>query len=210
MGTRRPVSRVLCRSPKRTRRPFLWTAHCWTVLATYPDGSGRRSPVPDRSGTRRPYSVLLQAGLAMPPPSPETRCALTAPFHPYPAPKRQAVCFLWRYPWGRPRRALPAAFSPWSPDFPPSAEANSDRPAVWSAAKVGAAAGGVKPGRPTASPARPGSPPRPGAMRARSPRPRRSGWRRAARWSWRRRRAGAPLPRSRPTPWASRSRRGRR
>ena len=24
----------------RTRRPFLWTAHCWTVLATYPNGSG--------------------------------------------------------------------------------------------------------------------------------------------------------------------------
>ncbi len=42
-----------------------------------------------------------------------------------------AVCFLWRYPWGRPRRALPAAISPWSPDFPrPSCESR-DRPAVW-------------------------------------------------------------------------------
>ena len=42
---RRPVSRVLCRPferPERTRRPFLWTAHCWTVLATYPDASDRR------------------------------------------------------------------------------------------------------------------------------------------------------------------------
>ena len=29
---------------RRTRRSFLWTAHCWTVLATYPDGSGRRRP----------------------------------------------------------------------------------------------------------------------------------------------------------------------
>src|SRR6185312_744622 len=46
--TRRPVSRVLCRPPKQTRRPFLWTAHCWAVLATHPgprsasDGAGRR------------------------------------------------------------------------------------------------------------------------------------------------------------------------
>ncbi len=33
---------------------------------------------------RRPYSVLLQAGLAMPSLLPETRWALTPPFHPYP------------------------------------------------------------------------------------------------------------------------------
>ena len=84
-GTRRPVSRVLCRLLAQTRRPFLWTAPRGTVLATYPDGSGRRGPAPDRSGARRPYSVLLQAGLAMPVPSPVPRCALTAPFHPYPA-----------------------------------------------------------------------------------------------------------------------------
>ena len=32
---------------------------------------------------RRPYSVLLPAGLAMPGTSPPQRCALTAPFHPY-------------------------------------------------------------------------------------------------------------------------------
>src|SRR5919198_1387823 len=31
----------------------------------------------------RPYSVLLPVGFAMPLPLPETRCALTAPFHPY-------------------------------------------------------------------------------------------------------------------------------
>src|SRR5512136_1413652 len=29
-----------------------------------------------------------------------------------------AVCFLWRFPWGRPRRTLSGAVSPWSPDFP--------------------------------------------------------------------------------------------
>jgi len=32
---------------------------------------------------RRPYSVLLPAGLAVPRTSPLGRCALTAPFHPY-------------------------------------------------------------------------------------------------------------------------------
>ena len=31
---------------------------------------------------RRPYSVLLPVGFAVPFPLPETRCALTAPFHP--------------------------------------------------------------------------------------------------------------------------------
>jgi len=32
--------------------------------------------------SRRPYSVLLPVGFAVPPPLPKTRCALTAPFHP--------------------------------------------------------------------------------------------------------------------------------
>src|ERR1700761_5596072 len=34
---------------------------------------------------RGSYLVLLLAGFAMPPLLPETRCALTAPFHPYPS-----------------------------------------------------------------------------------------------------------------------------
>jgi hypothetical protein len=29
--------------------------------------------------------------------------------------------FLWHFPWGRPRRALPGTVFPWSPDFPPPA-----------------------------------------------------------------------------------------
>ncbi len=47
---------------------------------------------------RGSYSVLLPAGFTVPFPLPETRCALTAPFHPYPFPKKQAVCFLWHFP----------------------------------------------------------------------------------------------------------------
>ena len=50
---------------------------------------------------------------------PATRCALTAPFHPYQRDKPAAVGFLWHFPWGRPRRPLAATLSPWSPDFPP-------------------------------------------------------------------------------------------
>ena len=33
---------------------------------------------------------------------------------------RKAVCFLWHFPWGRPRRPLAATVFPWSPDFPPA------------------------------------------------------------------------------------------
>ena len=39
---------------------------------------------------------------------------------PLPAARRRAVCFLWHFPWGRPRRALPGTVFPWSPDFPPA------------------------------------------------------------------------------------------
>jgi len=46
-----------------------------------------------------------------------------------------AVYFLWHFPWGRPRRALPGTVPPWSPDFPPSsrylARAESGHPTVW-------------------------------------------------------------------------------
>ncbi len=33
-------------------------------------------------------------------------------------PSEPAVCFLWHYPWGRPRRVLPGTVPPWSPDLP--------------------------------------------------------------------------------------------
>jgi hypothetical protein len=77
----------------------------------------------------RSYLVLLPVGFALPPPLPAARCALTAPFHPcrpcHPTKglMGSAVCFLWHFPWGRPRRALPGTVPPWSPDFPPLAKA---------------------------------------------------------------------------------------
>ena len=30
----------------------------------------------------------------------------------------RAVCFLWHFPWGHPRRTFSGAVFPWSPDFP--------------------------------------------------------------------------------------------
>src|SRR5690349_12386347 len=38
--------------------------------------------------------------------------------------------FLWHFPWGRPRRALPGTVPPWSPDFPPCAERTRRRAAI--------------------------------------------------------------------------------
>src|SRR5262245_12532296 len=61
-----------------------------------------------------PYLVLLRAGFCLPPVLPRARCALTAPFHPYPSTRRlraslRAVCFLCHCPSGHPDRALPGA-----------------------------------------------------------------------------------------------------
>src|SRR5437763_3922003 len=70
----------------------------------------------------RPYSVLLPVWFAMPFPLPDTRCALTAPFHPccpLPFGWGEAVRSLWHFPWGCPRRMLSGTVCRWSPDFPP-------------------------------------------------------------------------------------------
>ncbi len=76
---------------------------------------------PETCVPRRSYSVLLPVGFAVPPALPPARCALTAPFHPYPSKlsRRRAVCSLWHFPWGCPRRTLSGTVCPWSPDFPP-------------------------------------------------------------------------------------------
>ena len=47
----------------------------------------------------------------------------------------RAVCSLWHFPWGRPRRVLPGSVLPRSPDFPPPRALGGDggHPAVWRA-----------------------------------------------------------------------------
>ncbi len=144
--TSRPVSRVLYGGLRRV-----------TIIPLgrpLPDASrnlpGRLAGKP--AGTevpRRPYSVLLPVGFAMPVPSPAPRWALTPPFHPYLLNRsRQAVCFLWHFPWGHPRRALPGTVFPWSPDFPPRqpfGSCRSDRPAYWHGRNVTTGRRGVNP-----------------------------------------------------------------
>ena len=129
---RRPVSRVLCRfrADAETRRPFLWTGPCGTVLATNPDDSGLRQPYPLGSGRIVPIRSCSRRGLPCRP-CRQVRGGLLP--HPFTlAPRfthaRRAVCFLWRCPWDRSRRALPAALSPWSPDFPPPPQLGRERP----------------------------------------------------------------------------------
>jgi hypothetical protein len=42
-----------------------------------------------------------------------------------------AVCFLWHFPWGRPRRVLPGTYFPWSPDFPRQPGSWRGHPTIW-------------------------------------------------------------------------------
>jgi hypothetical protein len=66
------------------------------------DPSWRAGPArirsPDLAGGFPPYLVLLRVGFTLPPPLQTARCALTAPFHPYPGRKSEAVCSLWHLP----------------------------------------------------------------------------------------------------------------
>ena len=62
-------------------------------------------------GSTPAYVALLPMGSTSPSPLPETRWALTPPFHPYPAGALaragQAVCSLLHFPWRSRHRALP-------------------------------------------------------------------------------------------------------
>jgi hypothetical protein len=103
-----------------------WTAiplgHALRHASTRPTRAADRKPSRAHAlphGAGRPYSVLLPVGFTLPALSPGPRCALTAPFHPCLRQTPLAVCFLWHFPWGRPRRLLAGTVFPWSPDFPP-------------------------------------------------------------------------------------------
>ena len=91
---------------------FIWDARCRAPRATYP-GTVRTTPV-------FPYLVLLRTGFTLPCLLPAMRCALTAPFHPYPTAREQsggifsvALSVGSRPPGVTWRPVL------WSPDFPP-------------------------------------------------------------------------------------------
>src|SRR5439155_18986837 len=70
-----------------------------------------------------PSLVLLRVGFAMPAPLLERRCALTAPFHPYPDVAAKAVYFLWHFPSADLEDGFPDVIrhtALWISDFPPS------------------------------------------------------------------------------------------
>jgi hypothetical protein len=93
-----PVSRVLF--PPLSRRAANIRLGPWLprgLISEQPERSGRAILVPRTAGTRS-YWLLLQVGFTVPPESPRARCALTAPFHPYPPLAGRAVCFLWHCP----------------------------------------------------------------------------------------------------------------
>ncbi len=96
-----PVSRVL--SPPLSERAMNIHLGPWLprgLISEQPERMGRAIPVPQTAGTRS-YWLLLQVGFTVPSESPQTRCALTAPFHPYPPLSERAVCFLWHFPASR-------------------------------------------------------------------------------------------------------------
>src|SRR5262249_4052950 len=128
----RPVSRVLSARAKRPRVTAIpLRRRLPGALSNLP---GRPDPDIDPearcphgpSTSRRPYSVLLPVGFAVPLALPQARCALTAPFHPYRpvAPisgercgRRSVLC--GTFPGLNTRRTLSGTVCPWSPDFPP-------------------------------------------------------------------------------------------
>jgi hypothetical protein len=73
-----------------------------------------------------PYLVLLRVGFALPSGLPRTRCALTAPFHPYLCsaglgPKRRRFVFCGTFrenPFERSPPAVSRHAALWRPDFP--------------------------------------------------------------------------------------------
>ena len=109
------IGRILC--PKG-RRPFIWAARYRAARAAYPETSPTAVECGDRH-PQSPYSALLRMGFTVPSPSPERRCALTAPFHPYPRPVRGWSTLCCTFPRVAAAGCYPACLLSRSPDLPP-------------------------------------------------------------------------------------------
>ncbi len=108
----RPLPGASCDRPERRREgppgiPGIAPRCLPLLLGLAPGGVCRAAAV--AGGAVRPYRTVS--------PLPPVRYAGTG----------LAVYFLWHFPWGRPRRALPGTAPPWSPDFPLPA-ARGERP----------------------------------------------------------------------------------
>ena len=110
-GIRWPISRVLF-TTEVDRRPFLWDDDYSSPRATDPEDGVKTRHKSSLFGLA-PGGVYLARSVA--------RSAVRSYRTLSPLPRRiGAVCFLWHFPSARTGRALPAALSAWSPDFPPS------------------------------------------------------------------------------------------
>jgi len=124
-----PVSRILSVPASRD-----WTAiplgrASLRGSSDLPGGLTRRAGTCPRPSSKEPsrklppYLVLLRVGFALPAALLSRRCALTAPFHPYPGVAAVAVCFLWHSPSSGLESTLPDVIRHTalrSSDFPPS------------------------------------------------------------------------------------------
>jgi hypothetical protein len=119
------VSRILYPSPGGVHSSWPWVAPRLQRPTREPPPPRRVAGV---GGPRLPYLALLRMGFTVPSPSPGKRCALTAPFHPYPRIDPGAVCSLWHFPSRCRGRALPGMLPTRSPDFPPPAATGGERP----------------------------------------------------------------------------------
>ncbi len=135
-GIRRPISRVLCR-PTCVGRGGHSSGPAIAGRFSRPTRTARAGEAlpKHKAWARRPYSVLLQAGLAMPSPSPGPRWALTPPFHPYPpcAPASAGgrFAFCGAIPGLAPGGRYPPPFRRGARTFLPlGLNRESDRPAV--------------------------------------------------------------------------------
>jgi hypothetical protein len=90
-----------------------------------------RAVNPAAETARRPYSVLLQAGLAVPPTLPPTRWALTPPFHPSPGRSPGGLLSV-ALSLGSPRAGVTRRLFTVEPGLSSTrASSRRDRPAVW-------------------------------------------------------------------------------
>ena len=93
-----PVSRILSARLAAGRTVIPLGRASLRGSSDLPGGETRRVSARTPKAPLPPYLVLLRVGFALPAPLLERRCALTAPFHPYPAIKDgKAVYFLWHF-----------------------------------------------------------------------------------------------------------------
>lgn len=144
MDTRGKRGQTVCKPgsvhlPEKDGRPFLWDAPCGTPHATNPNDGAEEPPTVPQA-TRLPFLFGLAPGGVCPAArvaAGAVRSYRTVSPLPAPSPANRnavwAVCFLWHFPWGRPRRPLAGTVPPWSPDFPPSHgnPCDSGRPTAW-------------------------------------------------------------------------------